>query len=747
MNKPLDIIIPVYNAYEHLQRCLDSVFANLEPECGVILIDDASSDARISQLFVDLQTRALPRLRLYKNPSNLGFVKTANRGMSLSEHDIILLNSDTIVTSRWLTKMQRCAASSPRIGTITPFSNNAEICSFPEICQDNDTYDAEAVNFALEQAALPLYPDLPTSVGFCMFIRRTLIKKIGLFDEETFGLGYGEENDFCMRAAKAGFRNVLCDDTFIAHVGNRSFASDKQTLCAENMRKLLAKHPGYMKDVTAFIGRDPVAPIREMAKSFMNLSGEPVLRPGVLHVLHGRKGGTENHIRGLIAAEREFARHYLLITMGGKWELEDNSGTTVVRYHFEHYTDELWADFLGGICTTFHINLCHIHHLSGCRDGLLEAFSGLNIPYGFTVHDFYLACPTINLLNPSGIFCGAETEAGHCQTCLSQQPMFENISIEKWRTTHRKFLQNAQFLIAPSVWVAETFQRYFPDTNLRIIPHGVVAHHGVSEACSAFLLPRDHFYHVGVLGAIGPVKGARRLESLVARTKARNLPLRWIVIGYLDRQFLPYQDKDKILTIHGHYDEKNIQALLDHYRITLVVFPSAGPEAFSYTLSEAWAAGRAVLVPPIGALGERVSMTGAGWLMQDWQNEDSILEQIMDILHAKHEPEFHARAKAASTVAHDSVPDMARATLAVYATTASSAKLITKPMAKNRLYEAAKNALSESRVVSSPSIFRSTLTSALHVALRFRYSRFGRWLYLNLPLRWQQMLKQRLLQN
>lgn len=746
MSKPLDIIIPVYNAYEYLAQCLESVFANMEPDCGVILVDDGSTDLRISQLFLDLEKRALPYLRLFKNQTNQGFVKTANRGMALSERDIILLNSDTIVTQRWLTKMRRCADSNPRIGTITPFSNNAEICSFPEICQDNDLYDAEAVNFALEQAALPLYPDLPTAVGFCMFIRRTLIKKIGFFDEATFGLGYGEENDFCMRAAKAGFRNVLCDDTFIAHVGNRSFASDKQALCEENMGKLLAKHPKYMKDVTAFIGRDPIAPIREMAKSFMNLSGEQ-MRPGILHVLHGRKGGTENHIRGLIAAERESARHYLLITMGGNWELEDNSGTTVVRYHFEHYTDELWADFLGGICSTFRINLCHIHHLSGCRDGLLEAFSGLNIPYGFTVHDFYLACPTINLLNPSGTFCGAETEAGHCQACLSQQPMFENISIEKWRTTHRKFLQNAQFLIAPSVWVAETFQRYFPDTNLRIIPHGVVAHHGAAEACSAFLLPQDHFYHVGVLGAIGPVKGARRLESLVARTKARNLPLRWIVIGYLDRQFLPHQDKDKILTIHGQYDEKNVQALLDHYRIGLVIFPSAGPEAFSYTLSEAWAAGRAVLVPPIGALGERVSKAGAGWLMREWQNEDSILDQVMDILHSENEPEFQACVEAAKAVSHSGVSDMARVTLGVYDTVGPQAQLVAKPMAKNRLFDAAKNAIEGRRVTQARKNFKSVTTSFLHLALRFRYTRPGRWLYLNLPMRWQQALKQRLLQS
>jgi GT2 family glycosyltransferase len=79
--------------------------------------------------------------------------------------------------------------------------------------------NAEDVNCAIEAAAVRIYPDIPTGVGFCMFIRRRLLNKIGLFDAVTFRLGYGEENDFCMRALAAGWRNVLCDDTFVQHVG------------------------------------------------------------------------------------------------------------------------------------------------------------------------------------------------------------------------------------------------------------------------------------------------------------------------------------------------------------------------------------------------------------------------------------------------------------------------------------------------------------------------------------------------
>src|SRR5262249_39068630 len=155
----------------------------------------------------------------------------ANRGMELARRDadVVLLNSDTIVTQGWLDKLVRCAESDPMIGTITPFSNNAEICSFPRFCENNawtGESDVEQIAQALERAAAPVYPDLPTGVGFCLYIRRVLIDEIGAFDP-VFGLGYGEENDYCMRATEHGFRNVLCDDTFVVHLGGSSFGDKR----------------------------------------------------------------------------------------------------------------------------------------------------------------------------------------------------------------------------------------------------------------------------------------------------------------------------------------------------------------------------------------------------------------------------------------------------------------------------------------------------------------------------------------
>jgi len=231
----IDVVIPVYNAPDDVRTCVASVLAHLRPDVRVVVIDDASPDPLIAPLFEELGARAHPQVVLLRNDRNLGFTGTANRGMQLSRADVILLNSDTIVSAGWLDAIMHCSATDPRIGTITPFSNNAEICSFPRFCENNPWpagVDPGPTNASFAAAAVPVYPDLPTGVGFCLYLRRALLDEIGYFDAEAFGAGYGEENDLCLRAAKAGWRNVLADNAFVVHTGERSFAGRKAEVAA-----------------------------------------------------------------------------------------------------------------------------------------------------------------------------------------------------------------------------------------------------------------------------------------------------------------------------------------------------------------------------------------------------------------------------------------------------------------------------------------------------------------------------------
>jgi hypothetical protein len=118
------------------------------------------------------------------------------------------LNSDTLVFGNWLDRLATCARADDRTGTVTPFSNNATICSYPVPCTDNilpPSMDLAALDSAFQLVNRSRTVEIPTAVGFCMYIRRACLLETGFFDEEAFGLGYGEENDFCMRAAVRGW--------------------------------------------------------------------------------------------------------------------------------------------------------------------------------------------------------------------------------------------------------------------------------------------------------------------------------------------------------------------------------------------------------------------------------------------------------------------------------------------------------------------------------------------------------------
>ena len=259
---PIEVIVPVYNAYAALKECLNSLRKTLSPDQPLILIDDASTDPRVRPLLERFGRR--PGTRVLWVKRNQGFVRTANQAMALGRSDIVLLNTDTIVTQGWLQRLVRCADSDPGIATITPFSNNAEICSFPKFCVANPVPDdPEHIAGLMSSTGQPGYPEIPTAVGFCMYIRRSVLDQIGLFDAATFGWGYGEENDFCMRAKAAGYRNVLCDDAYVVHLGNQSFAELGLQPGGENLQRLLQRYPHYNELIADFIQRDPLRARRD----------------------------------------------------------------------------------------------------------------------------------------------------------------------------------------------------------------------------------------------------------------------------------------------------------------------------------------------------------------------------------------------------------------------------------------------------------------------------------------------------
>lgn len=261
----IDVIIPVYGGVDQTRRCIDSVLAHKQAAAHeVVVIDDASPEPAIAGYLDGLARQG--RISLHRNVSNLGFVRSVNRGMALhGDRDVVLLNSDTEVANDWLDRLRAAACSAPNVATATPFANNATICSYPFEGWSGGVPGTLGLArmdrlFATANAGRTL--ELPTAIGFCMYIRRGCLDQLGLFDAERFGRGYGEENDFCMRALKAGWRHVLAADVFLYHEGSVSFSEERFELMKAATTALLAVHPEYTSQVHEFIKADPAAELR-----------------------------------------------------------------------------------------------------------------------------------------------------------------------------------------------------------------------------------------------------------------------------------------------------------------------------------------------------------------------------------------------------------------------------------------------------------------------------------------------------
>jgi GT2 family glycosyltransferase len=108
---PIDVIIPVSKGLTQTRRCIESVLAHTGGDYRLIVIDDDSPEPAVGAYLAQLGARRLPQIRLLANERNLGFTLNANRGMSAARAgaDLVLLNSDTVVTRYWLDALARCA--------------------------------------------------------------------------------------------------------------------------------------------------------------------------------------------------------------------------------------------------------------------------------------------------------------------------------------------------------------------------------------------------------------------------------------------------------------------------------------------------------------------------------------------------------------------------------------------------------------------------------------------------------------
>jgi GT2 family glycosyltransferase len=613
----VDVIIPIFNAFDDVQACLERVVKNSPADVNIILIDDASTDFRIRALLGDLSSAGDGRLHILFNEVNQGFVRTVNRGFAFSTNDVILLNSDTRVPPNWLERLRTCAQSRPRVGTVTPFSNNAEICSYPVFCRETLVADLELTDL---EAALALaddgdYPEVPTAVGFCMYIRRELIDRIGVFDAERFGQGYGEENDFCMRATAAGFSHLLCTSTYVVHRGGRSFQTETQTLKENNLKVLLQLYPDYSDRVARFVAADPIQPYRQrvvdkLAEDGKDALGRP-LGPGILLITHRYGGGVDKHVMDLVELLASKVRVEVLRPIGSDAVALDDALGNRVLFDINRW-DEL-LEVLGNR----RYAVAHLHHFHGYPSTVLNLPSALNIPFDVTLHDFSVYCPQYSLTTAQAKYCGEPDQSG-CAECLRTRPHSWALPISDWRERMASLLGRARRVICPSFYLRDKIKGRFPAIDILVRPHP----------------PRNEWrdfapasVKVLILGGLSRAKGLQSVLDCAWDAKHRNLPVTFTLVGYPERGVPTYPKLP--LRISGEYDDMELPWLIESERANCVWFPGHTPESYSYTLDMAMKSGLPIVAGyDQGALTERLAASSANYQIVDAKMSASQLNSI-----------------------------------------------------------------------------------------------------------------------
>ncbi len=217
MAAPLSIVIPAFNQVDYCRQCVASIRQNTERPYQLVLVDNASTDG-VAEYF-DSQADAV----VIHAETNLGFAGGVNLGIARAEGHVLLLNSDTLVPRGWLGRLEAALEQSEDIGIVGPMSNyvsgtqQIDGLSFGSLEEINTYADS------LAQEKPGSLRDVARLVGFCMLIRDRVVRDVGTFDE-AYGIGNFEDDDYCLRTLRAGYRLCVAEDSFVFHYGNRTFA-------------------------------------------------------------------------------------------------------------------------------------------------------------------------------------------------------------------------------------------------------------------------------------------------------------------------------------------------------------------------------------------------------------------------------------------------------------------------------------------------------------------------------------------
>lgn len=615
----IDVIVPVYNGYDYLEILFKSI-AKTKINYRLIVVNDCSPDERIKP-FLEAVIKKEKDAVYIEHTQNKGFVRSVNDALLVSENHVAIVNTDVEVPEYWLERLMMPIIFESDIASTTPFTNSGSICSFPNFVEDNKIYMGRTVNEIdrVFERLLPDYTEIPTGVGFCMGMSKYAIRDIGVLDAEAFGKGYGEENDWCVRAIEHGYKNVHVNNLFVYHNHGGSFLpQEKQELLEKNLEILGKKHIYYHADVAKFVKKDPYEKYRLYAALKIAMDIEAKTH---LYFSHNWAGGAISYLNRQKRLIAERGEKYVGIYYD---EPSEKFWIEFVYASYQHIVKKVSLkdvmDFIGGLKMDEIIvsELISFPELYGFLEYLTKLKQNTNVTLKALMHDFYCICPSYTLTDNDFMFCGVP-ESEECRKCAQINRNFKSLprDMEEWRQNWGKMLNACDEVVCFSNDSKRHLLNVYPKVKATVLPHEV----DPLGKVEAFEKTTDRI-NIAIIGAINEVKGINIIKEMSRIAMEENRKFRFYVVGYTSEDI---ENENTIIT--GKYERKELPELMKKYEIDIVLIPSVWPETFSYTTQEAIMMELPLAVFNIGAPVERVEKYEKGLIIPE-MNARCVLEKI-----------------------------------------------------------------------------------------------------------------------
>lgn len=612
---PISIIVPVYNAFELLQECLDRVVRHTHTPWHLIVVEDRSTDERVRPWLRDWAAAQGARVTLLENEQNLGFIGGVNRGlaeaMRRGEH-VVLLNSDALVPDGWSSRLLRPLVEDSTIASVTPMSNDATIFSVPLIGMERplETRKADEIDQIAQKISAGIVAEAPTGVGFCMAMSKAAIKLEPRLDT-AFGKGYGEEVDWCQKLRQAGMRHVGIGNLFVEHRGGQSFGSDTKTKAIAASGKILStRYPNFDLDVQSFFLHDPlIGPRMALAMAWLAAEGS---KPVPVYFAHSMGGGAEHWLRDQIEKRMDSDKASIVLRFGGNHRFR-------LELHLHGQVMAVEVDNLAMVQRLL-APLTHRQIVYSCAVGdnvpievpeYLLKLSGMpDARLNILMHDYFPISPSYTLTGSDGRFSGLPDPETTDPVHLPILADGSRGTLAQWQESWGRAVLAADQIITFSASSAEYVRAVWPETAGRISvrPHEL---HASVPHIDASDWQNSGPGTIAVLGGIGPEKGAQVLVDLGNYLHGRPNAPRLVLIGEIAPKFaLP-----KSVVVTGRYDVSELASLVKRYKVTSWLMPSIWPETFSFTTHEMLATGLPVFSFDLGAQAEAVKRAPNGYIL------------------------------------------------------------------------------------------------------------------------------------